>query len=270
LGGFRLDAIKTPIIKSYVEKRQRADGCTLAGKHFKTASGRTVALDLVALRNVLRAAEDPGHLSELPRFPKVGKVAPPRRPLISPAQHDALLAACSAKKEDGSPLTKNGEQLRDYLSFLSFSGAREQEALRVRWAHVDFERERVFIGAPDDFRAAAFTIGQGGTSKNSNSRIVDFNPQLAGLLREMQARRAPDSSFVFPSPQRGAKDISARSLRESLKAVRTHAKLPSFGFHQLRVYFISYAVMKLLRDQITDAKRRLCADPCALARRSTL
>jgi hypothetical protein len=102
LGGFRLDAIKTPIVKSYVEKRQRADGCTLEGKHYKTASVRTVALDLVALRNVLRSAEDTGHLSELPRFPKVGKVAPPRRPLISPAQLDTLLAACRAKKEDGS------------------------------------------------------------------------------------------------------------------------------------------------------------------------
>ena len=252
-GGFRLDAIKTPIIKGYVEKRQREDGCTLAGKHFNTASGRTVALDLVALRNALRAAEDAGHLSELPRFPKVGKVAPPRRPLISPPQLDTLLAACNANKEDGSPVTKNGAQLRDYLRFLAFTGAREQEALGVRWAHVDFERIRVFIGAPDHFEAAAFTIGEGGTSKNSGSRVVDFNPQLESLLREMHSRRAPDSSFVFPSPQRGKKDIGAKSLRESLNAVRAHAKLPAFGFHHLRVYFISYAVMTGI-DFMTIAK----------------
>lgn len=123
----------------------------------------------------------------------------------------------------------------------------------MRWAHVDFERSRVFIGAPDDFEAAAFTIGEGGTSKNCGYRVVEFNPQLERLLREMYARRAPDSSFVFPSPQRGAKDIPAKSLRESLKAVRAHVKLPTFGFHHLRVYFISYAAVSSI-DFVTVSK----------------
>ena len=253
LGGFRLDAIKTPIINRYAELRQREDGCVLARKHFKTAHPRTVSLDLVALRNVLRAAEDAGHLDDLPKFPKIAKVAPPRRPLISPVQLDKLLAGCMATDEDGTPVSKNGEQLRDFLRFLSFTGAREQEGLGVRWAHVDFAGGRVFIGAPDDFEAAAFTIGTGGTSKNGGSRAVDFNPQLGALLREMHARRAPDSSFLFPSPQRGEKDIPARSLRESLKAVRARVGLPKFGFHHLRVYFISYSVMSGV-DFMTLAK----------------
>jgi integrase len=231
LGGFRLDAIKTPIIKSYAELRQRDDGCVLAGKSYKCAHPRTVSLDFVALRNLLRAAEDAGHLDELPKFPKLAKVAPPRRALISPTELDKLLAGClAAKAEDATPLTKNGEQLRDFLRFLAFSGGREQESLRVRWKHVDFDGERVFIGAPDDFEAAAFSIGTGGTSKNGGSRAVDFNPQLGALLREMHARRAPDSSFVFPSPQRGEKDIPAKSLRESLRAVRSHVGLPSLAF----------------------------------------
>jgi integrase len=253
LGGFRLDAIKTPIIKSFAELRQRSDGCILGGRRFKVASGRTVALDLVVLRNVLRAAEDAGHLDALPKFPKVAKVESPRRPLISPAQLDKLLTSCTATREDGTPVTKNGEQLRDFLRFLAFTGAREQEGLRVRWAHVDLAEGRVFIGAPDDFEVASFTIGSGGTSKNGSSRAVDFNPQLDALLREMHARRAPDSSFVFPSPQRGERDISAKSLRESLKLVRARAGLPQFGFHHLRVYFISYAVMSGV-DFMTVAK----------------
>ncbi len=253
LGGFRLDEIKTPIIKSYAETRQRKGGCELGGRHFDAAHPRTVSLDFVALRNVLRAAEDAGHLDALPKFPKIAKVETPRRSLISPAQLQSLLAGCLATKADGAPLTKNGEQLRDFLRFLAFTGAREQEALGVRWAHVDFEGGRVFIGAPDDFEAAAFSIGTGGTSKNGGSRAVDFNPKLAELLRELRARRAPDSSFVFPSPQRGEKDIPAKSLRESLKAVRAHVGLPKFGFHHLRVYFISYAVMSGV-DFMTLAK----------------
>ena len=253
LGGFRLDAIKTPIIKSFNELRQREEGCTLAGKHYRRASGRTVMLDSIALRNVLRAAEDAGHLAELPRFPKVERIAPRRRPLISPPQLDTLLDACTAVKEDETPITKNGEQLRDFLRFLAFTGAREQEGLCVRWSHVDFESGRVFIGAPDNFEAAALTIGTGGTSKNGGSRSVDFNPQLESLLREMKARRAPDCSFLFPSPQRGGRDIPAKSLRESLRLARAHAELPSFGFHHLRVYFISYAVMSGI-DFMTVAK----------------
>jgi hypothetical protein len=64
------------------------------------------------------------------------------------------------------------------------------------------------------------TIGAGGTTKNHASRVVDFNPQLEKVLCEMHAHRAPDCSFVFPSPHRGAKDEGAKSLRESFKLVR--------------------------------------------------
>ena len=59
----------------------------------------------------------------------------------------------------------------------------------------------------------------------------------------MRQRRAPDSQWIFPSPQRGAKDIPARSFRESLKLTRTAAGLPKFGFHDCRHHFISMAVM---------------------------
>jgi len=178
LGGLRLDAIKTPVIKNYVELRQREGGCTVAQKHYKAAHPRTVSLELVVLRNVLRAAEDAGHLDALPKIPKIAKVETPRRALISPAQLQSLLASCLATKIDGTLVTKNGEQLRDFLHFLAFTGAREQESLRVRWAHVDLDGGRVFIGAPDDFQAAALTIDTGGTSKNGDSRPVDFNPYM--------------------------------------------------------------------------------------------
>src|ERR1041384_4139223 len=33
----------------------------------------------------------------------------------------------------GLSTTKNGQQLADYLRFLAYTGAREQEALRIRW-----------------------------------------------------------------------------------------------------------------------------------------
>lgn len=241
LGGVRVDQISTPMIKDFVEKR--LNGCRLRGKHYEPAAARTVALDLIVLRNVLKAAIDSDHIRELPRFPRVKVPPPPRRPLLTPAEFETLLQSCFAIKDDGEPLTKNGQQLNDFLRLLAFSGSREQESLRLRWSHVDFERRRIFIGADENFIATAMTIGSGGTSKNRSSRIVDFNPQLEGLLREMHKRRAPDAEWLFPSPQRGEKDIHAKTLRESLKLVRAKAKLPNVGFHDLRHLFCSFSVM---------------------------
>ncbi len=69
IGPTRIDRVATPAIKSFIEMRLR--GCALGGKKFAAASPRTVKLDTVALRNVLKAATDAGHLRELPRFPKL-------------------------------------------------------------------------------------------------------------------------------------------------------------------------------------------------------
>jgi integrase len=168
---------------------------------------------------------------------------PPRRPLLAPEQFEKLLLCCFAIKKNGEPLTKNGQQLHDFICLLAFTGAREQEALKLRWSHVDFERRRIFVGADGNFTAAAMTVGSGGTSKSRASRIVDFNSQLETLLREMHNRRAPDSDWLFPSPQRGEKDIHAKTLRESFKLVRTKAELPNIGFHDLRHLFCSFSVM---------------------------
>jgi integrase len=241
LGHIRVDRITMPMIKDFVEKR--LNGCRLRGKRYEPAAPRTVALDLIALRNVLNAAIDSGYMRELPRFPRVKVPPPPRRPLITPEEFENLLACCFAIKPDGEPLTKNGQQLNDFLRLLAFTGAREQEALRLRWSHIDFERRHIFIGADEDFVAAATTVGSGGTSKNRGSRIVDFNLQLESLLREMYHRRAPDSQWLFPSPQRGERDIHAKKLRESFNLVRGKAGLLNVGFHDLRHLFCSFCVM---------------------------
>ena len=241
VGTVRIDRITTAMIKEFVEMRLR--GCQLRSKRYEPVSPRTVALDMIALRNVLNAAIDADHIRELPRFPRLSVPPPPRRPLLTPDEFGRLLRSCLETKPNGEPLTKNGEQLRDFLRLLAFTGAREKEALRLRWRHVDFEHRRIFIGADENFTAAAMTIGSGGTAKNRASRIVDFNPQLEALLREMHARRAPDSAWLFPSSQRGQKDTHAKTLRESFNLVRKKAELPQLGFHGLRHLFCSFCVM---------------------------
>jgi integrase len=238
----RVDKITTPLISAFKEKR--LNGGKFGAKKFSAASPRTVRLDFIMLRNVLNAAKEAGHIRQLPEFPKLKVSAPERRSLISATEFERLLGACTARREGtNEPVTKNGEQLQDFLQFLAFTGCREQEGIKVRWSHVDFENKRVFVGAPEGFEASAMTIGTGGTSKNHGSRIVDFNPQLENLLLEMKERKQESSSWLFPSPQRGEKDIHAKTFRESLKLVRAHAKLPEVGFHDLRHRFCSFCVM---------------------------
>lgn len=222
IGHVRIDRIATPSIAAFIDKRLK--GGIFCGRKLGPASERTTNLDLMRLRNVLKAAMDDGYLRELPRMKLLEEPPPPKRNLVTPAEFDRLIEAARSACE------KNGEQLADYLRFLAFSGAREKEALRIKWAEVDFERERV-------------TIGADGFSKNREIRTVEFNPQLGALLREMRARRAADCSWLFPSPRRGPHDEHAKSFRESLKIARKGAGLEWVGFHDLRHYFCSVCVM---------------------------
>jgi integrase len=222
LGHVRIDQITPPLISAYIDKRLK--GGMFCRRKLGAASERTTNLDLMRLRNVLNAALDDGHLRDLPRIKLLDEPPAKKRELITPDEFDRLLTAAR------TACKKNGAQLADYLRFLAFSGAREKEALRVQWADVDFQGERV-------------TIGADGLSKNRESRTVEFNPQLSAVLRDMTKRRAPDSSWLFPSPQRGPRDARTKSFRESLKMARTAANLEWVGFHDLRHYFCSVCVM---------------------------
>ncbi len=222
LGGVPLDKISVPIIHSFREKRLR-----------KGTSPRTVNLDTIALRNVLKYARDRELIERLPEVRQLKVSPPPRRELLRKEQIIALV------EEATNPKLKNGPLFRFYLRFLLMTGAREQETLFIRWADVDFQRQTV-------------TIGKNGVSKNGRERDVDFSPQLAALLDQMAAQRPPDTSWLFPSPQRGVKDEHAKTLRETLKVIRTKVGLPNVGFHDLRHYFASGCVMAGL-DYMTIA-----------------
>jgi integrase len=222
LGHLRIDRIRTPILAAYVDKRLK--GGLFSGRKLAPVSERTVNLDILMLRNILKMAVDDGHLVDLPRIKPLEEGPVPKRQLVTPDEFERLLICAR------SACRRNGDELVDYLRFLAYSGAREQEALRIKCIDVDFESERV-------------TIGSDGMAKNGESRTVEFNAHLGALLREMQKRRAPDCSWIFPSPRRGARDEHVRSFRESFKLARKAAKLDWMGFHDLRHYFCSVCVM---------------------------
>jgi len=102
--------------------------------------------------------------------------------------------------------------------------------LSLRWEDVDFLRGQI-------------TIGADGLAKNHEARTVDFYPKLEAHLREMLAHRQPDSTFLYPSPQRGDKDAHAKTFMETLKIARKASNLPHAGFHDCRHFFISFCVM---------------------------
>ena len=229
IGHLRLDKIRPHHITSHLHGLRRAK-----------KSARTCNLATVMLRNVRKAARIDGHLKTSPaeglEWFKTEKKA---HRLYSPDEIDRLCEAAVAHRffegrlskdgEQGAPL-KNGVQFVDYLRFLQYSSAREAEALRVRWKDVDFDNGHVMIGAEGD-------------AKNREARAVDLNPQLRQLLEGMDERKAPDSQWLYPSPQRGERDEHAKTFRESLLMAREAAGLTAFGFHDLRRFFASRSIM---------------------------
>jgi integrase len=189
----------------------------------------------------LKQAIEDGWLKNLPtQNLRPLKVTTVKRDRVEHAQIENLCSAAFNLKIDQSPVTKNAQQFADYIRVLAYSGARRSETLRLKWGDVSFKQKQL-------------TIGSDGLSKNRQSRVVDFNPALERQLKNMFARRAPDSVWIFPSPQRGEKDIHAKTFMESLRASRTEVRMEKFGFHDCRHFFISMCVMSGI-DYMTIAR----------------
>jgi integrase len=217
IGAVPLNKITAPMLQAYKEKR-------LAGRIKEGArpvKARTVNIELCAFHAVMKLARARGLVAEFPSAERLQQRPSPKRPLLRPEDIARLIAACRPET------TKNAALLSYYLRFLALTGAREKEGLRTPWAGVDFGQKLVTI--PD--------------GKNGEDRAVNFNPELGVLLGELWAARQPDSSYLFPSAQRGGKDISAKTIRESFAKVRTAAGMPWVCFHDFRHFFASQCVM---------------------------
>ena len=250
IGHLYLDKIKPNHVANHLQQLKQR------GK-----ANRTCNLALVVLRNVLKCAKVDGFIKSLPvdDIPWQRTEKKSRR-LITRKDVDMFCkAALSA--------SKNGQQFADYLRLLALTGAREQEAIKLAWAGISFDRSLLTVGADAD-------------TKNREARHVDFHPEMEAHLKAMHTRRAQDSRWLFPSPQRGDRDDRAKTFREALlltraasgwvcgecnevtfdqtapkacpqcQSARLQLRQPALpehlrgiGFHDLRHHFISYAVM---------------------------
>jgi integrase len=245
LGHLRLNQIKRVNVDAFIKARRRE--VDDAGN--PKVSNRTINLDVIGLRCVLKDALNAGLIQRLPmEGMKPLDEVETRRPLFTSAMLEKLCeAACATKKDKEGreiPLTKNARQFVDYLKLMAYSGARRNEALGLQWDDVDFDNAQLHLRRQVTDRVDPEKNPSGiEPLKNGEERTVDFNAKLRAHLEDMASRLAPDSKWLFPSPQRGEKDIPAKSFRESLDMVRRAAGMPNFGFHDLRHHFISMCVM---------------------------
>ena len=223
LGNIRLNEITRAHLNGFMAKRQSE------GK-----KPRTVNLDMIALRNVLKRAIDDGLLKSLPMLNlRPLKVDQVKRSLVTVEQLEKLYITAAA-------LPMSGQMLADVLRLMTASGSRIAETLRLRWSDVSFTQRQIAVGSD-------------GLAKNRKPRVVDFNAPLEAHLQDMHRRRPQDSEFLFPSPRRGKSDAPLVNFNKALRAACEKAQLPHFGFHDCRHYFISHCVMSGI-DYMTIAR----------------
>ena len=240
IGELRIDQVKPVHVNRFIERRLKED-----------VAPRTINLDVITFRVLMKRALSDGLIQRLPTEGlRPLKTVTTKRSLFTAPQLEALCSAAFQTKTDPTgvqvPVTENAQEFVDYVRTMCYSGTRRNEALGICWEDVDFERGQLFIRRQITNRGIE-------DLKNSEQRVVDMNPRLRSLLKDMHKRRAPDSRWLFPSPQRGQKDIPAKTFRESLEMVGTKAAMSDFNFHDCRHHFISMCVMSGL-DFMTIAE----------------
>jgi integrase len=240
VGQLRLDQIKRVHVNRFIESRLK-----------ENVSPRTINLDVIALRVILKRAFSDGLIQRLPMEGlRPLKTIARKRPLFTSAELDRLcMAAFERRKSETSediPVTENAQEFVDYIRLMAYSGCRRNEALGLKWDDVDLDNGQLNV------RRQVTSVGMQDL-KNHEERTVDFNSKLKAHLLDMKARSRGVSQWLFPSPQRGKKDIPAKTFRESLELVRAQARMPQFGFHDCRHFFISMCVMSGI-DYMTIAK----------------
>jgi integrase len=215
IGHLRLRQITSAVIANLVATRKG-----------QGLSARAVNLDLIALRNVLKAGVRDSYLSHLPETRQLRLREPkPMHRMPSPEEIERVADTAISI----APTT--GQMVADFIRLMSYSGGRWGETLRLRWSDVHFDRQQLLFGTD-------------GKSKNGETRAVDFNPALKQHLEAMSRRKAPDSEFLFPSRRRsGEKDLAMLSFNKTLREARVKAGVPDFTCHMCRHFFASMCLM---------------------------
>ncbi|HLH55476.1 MAG TPA: hypothetical protein VKY92_17875, partial [Verrucomicrobiae bacterium] len=133
IGQLYLDKIRPHHLTAHLQKLKE-----------KGKASRTCNLSLVVLRNVLKKARVDGYIKALPVEGIPWQRTEKKARRLFTREDVALFCAAAVSA------SKNGSELSDYIRLLSLCGAREQEAIKLRWSDVDFDRKLLTIGADAD------------------------------------------------------------------------------------------------------------------------
>jgi integrase len=190
-----------------------------------------------ALRAILKVAKTEGYITKLPMEGiKLLKVRQVERKLFS--TDDILKIGTEALRS--RPIT--GEQFADFLLLCMYSGGRKSEVANLKWENVDWANRQLLF--------------QGDTTKNFESRRVDFSRNLENHLLCMKAKAHQGVVYLFPSYRLGKPyrtKTAVQSFQKMVEAVRRHVGMLDFTLHLCRHYFISTCVMAGI-DFMTIAK----------------
>jgi len=197
MGGVTMSNINQGVLMGYRRHRQN-----------KGIANSTINTEMSVASKVFQYAIYNGIITDNPVTTlKPLKCAKPERQLLS---NEDIRRLC-----DAAPI----KSLCDYIRFLQYTGAREKEALRVRWIDVEFSRNRIHIGAD-------------GLAKNGKSRYVEMSEALRVYLEQMDAP-FKTTTTVFQD----------ENFRYALETARKSAGLEWVGFHDFRRHFVSQCVM---------------------------
>jgi len=206
LGGYKLDAITPQIIR---------DVCTDWSKASVKPNTIRSRLDVLAIVMKKALGDRIISFNPMPHVERPSKENKKRK--LFTTEEVNVFAEALGK------LQVFGADPKDYCLLIAYTGARRNEVLGLTWERVDWEARQVNIYG----------------SKTDKERYVEFHPKLEALLRDMHNRRPP-SAYLFPSYH----DNGAHACEppESWKTARESTGLQIHP-HDLRVHFISYAVM---------------------------
>ena len=190
-----------------------------------------------ALRALLKLAKTEKYISKLPMEGITPlKVKSVERKLFS--GEDILKIGTEALRSH--PIT--GEQFADFLLLCMYSGGRKSEVANLKWENVDWENKQLLF--------------QGDTTKNFESRRVDFSANLENHLLCMKAKAYPGVKHLFASYRLGKPHRThnaVQSFQKIVESVRLVVGMPDFTIHLTRHFFISTCVMTGI-DYMTIAK----------------
>lgn len=213
-GTVPLSALTNAHINGHIERRRQ------------TVSTGAVNIELSTIRSVIKYAVEVGILIAAPvlTIRNLNYTAGTKR-LIT-AEQVALLAQTSIDKHP-----RAGKSMAELILFLAYSGARKDEANRVRWSDLDFARRTLRIVSGET---------------NPEERLVEFNPKLEELLVSMRERREADNEQLWPW-------IDYKMIWAIIKESGLEEMFKGVAFHSFRHFFISNCVMAGV-DYLTIAK----------------